>query len=138
LGGAQHELRKATFIAMFELNVETRFSAAHRLRDYGGKCERLHGHNWRVVVRLGSEGLNELGMVMDFQEVKKLLEGVICRLDHGYLNEVPPFDELNPTTEHIARHIAGELARGLRPGVSVRSVTCWESEGCGATYTPDG
>ena len=121
---------------MFELNVETHFSAAHRLRDYSGKCEHLHGHNWRVAVRLGSEELNEHGMVMDFHEARQLLETVISRLDHGYLNDVEPFDTLNPTTEHIARHVAGELARKLPLGIRVESVTCWESEKCSATYVP--
>ena len=118
---------------MYELTVNTHFSAAHRLRGYQGKCENLHGHNWVVTARLGGGKLNDLGMVMDFDEARKLLNQVVEKLDHAYLNEVEPFDSLNPTTENIAGHIAGELAGRFPEGVCVKAVTCWESEGCGAS-----
>lgn len=119
---------------MYELTVNSTFAAAHNLRDYCGECENLHGHNWRVEVVVGSDELDDLGMVMDFRDLKKAMAGVLGELDHGYINEVPPFDELNPTTENISRHIAARLG-GLLPGhVKVRRVSCWESERCAATY----
>lgn len=118
---------------MYELIVETHFGAAHRLRGYDGECENLHGHNWHLTVRLAGEKLNGLGMVMDFKEVKDLLNRVLDRLDHRYLNEVEPFDRLNPTTEHIAEYVARELSGQLPEPVRVSSVTCWESDNCGAT-----
>lgn len=122
--------------SMYELHVEGRFAAAHLLRDYPGKCERLHGHNWRVQVVLQGESTNHLGMLMDFKDAKALLGQVVGQFDHRYLNELPHFKQLNPTTENVARIICRELARRLPEDVSVRSVTAWESEGCGTTYRP--
>jgi len=122
---------------MYELMVGTHFAAAHKLRNYGGECENLHGHNWRIEVRLGSDKLNDQGMVMDFKEVKTLLEGVISRLDHKYLNEVEPFDALNPTTEHLASYVAAELSGRLPEPVRVMAVSCWESDRCAASYIPE-
>jgi 6-pyruvoyltetrahydropterin/6-carboxytetrahydropterin synthase len=119
---------------MFELTVHDGFAAAHNLRGYKGQCENLHGHNWRVTVVVGADELDELGMVMDFRDIKKALSEVLERLDHGYLNEVEPFDEINPTTEYLSRYIADELESNLPSRVSVRRVSCWESERCGATY----
>jgi len=121
---------------VYELKIETHFSAAHNLRDYVGKCERLHGHNYRVELVLGSAELGGGGMVMDFHDAKRVAADVLDRLDHAYLNEVPPFDELNPTTENIARHVAEQVAPALPDGVSVARVTCWESHKCAATYIP--
>jgi len=121
---------------MYELTVEATFAAAHNLREYEGECERLHGHNWRVVVIVAAEEVDRLGMVMDFRELKRALDAALQGLDHTYLNDVPPFDKLNPTTENICRHIAGRLAAELPCNVSVRRVSCWESEKCGASYLP--
>jgi 6-pyruvoyltetrahydropterin/6-carboxytetrahydropterin synthase len=122
---------------MFQLSIETHFSAAHRLREYQGKCERLHGHNYRVEVVLCGETLDRLGMLMDFQDGKGIVRDVVGRMDHQYLNEIPPFDKLNPTAEQVARQIAEEIGARLPVGVRVASVTCWESESCGARYVPD-
>lgn len=121
---------------MYELVVNADFSAAHKLRGYQGECERLHGHNWRVQVALEAERLDELGMVMDFREVKRLLQEVLRKFDHAYLNELPRFKEQNPTTENMARVLCEELAPRLPAHVRVGRVTAWESEGCGATYVP--
>ncbi len=121
---------------VYELTVAGSFAAAHRLRGYRGDCEKLHGHNWRVEVCLAAGRLDELGMVVDFREVKAALGEVLGRLDHGYLNEAPPFDERNPTTENLCRYIAEGLAGRLPAHVTVRRVTCWESEGCSASYRP--
>ena len=122
---------------MYEVRVETEFSAAHRLRGYDGQCEHLHGHNYRVVLALCCEDVNSLGMAVDFREVKGIADDVIGRLDHTYLNEVEPFDTMNPTAEQIARHIAEAVEDRVPPGVWVRGVTCWESDRCSATYLPD-
>ena len=120
----------------YELFVQHEFSAAHNLRAYQGKCEHLHGHNWRVDLRLAGSRLNNKGMLLDFVEAKRILAEVLDPFDHAYLNEVPPFDRLNPSSENMARIIAGAVARRVPKGVRVASVTCWESTRCAATYTP--
>ncbi len=119
---------------MYELVLKTDFAAAHNLREYHGNCERLHGHNWHIEVRLRAAKLNKLGMVMDFRDVKRVLKDVTDRLDHRYLNELEPFRKANPTTENIARFIFDGLAKALPKGVKPASVTSWESRGCGVTY----
>jgi 6-pyruvoyltetrahydropterin/6-carboxytetrahydropterin synthase len=120
----------------YELFITAEFSAAHNLRNYKGKCERLHGHNWRVDLRLAGSRLNKEGMLLDFVEAKHILAEVLDPFDHAYLNEAPPFDRLNPSSENLARVIAGAVARRVPRGVRVASVTCWESTRCAATYTP--
>ena len=122
----------------YELFVSDHFSAAHNLRAYKGRCERLHGHNWRVEVCLAGDDLDAEGMLLDFTEIKRLLAEVLDPLDHAYLNEVPPFDTLNPSSENLARVIAGRLAERLPAGVRLASVTTWESHRCAATYRPEG
>ncbi|HUV40107.1 MAG TPA: 6-carboxytetrahydropterin synthase QueD [Planctomycetota bacterium] len=122
---------------MYELVVEAHFASAHRLREYDGNCERLHGHNWRIEVRLAGERLNDLGMLCDFRDAKRIVREVTGRFDHRYLNDIPPFDELNPTTEHIARHLFDEVSKRLPDGVRAVSVTAWESDGSGVTYRGD-
>lgn len=119
---------------MFELIVETDFSSAHNLREYKGQCERLHGHNWKVQVVLKSEKLNTLGMVMDFRDVKIVVEDVINKFDHTYLNELPAFKVLNPTTENLSKVLYDELKNRLPVGIAVSKVTTWESDRCGAVY----
>jgi 6-pyruvoyltetrahydropterin/6-carboxytetrahydropterin synthase len=121
---------------VYELTVEGHFAAAHKLRGYQGECEKLHGHNWRVQVQVAGQELDDLGMLMDFRELKAALQDVLQVLDHEYLNEVQPFDRTNPTTENVCRHITGKLGAKLPGGVSVRRVSCWESDTCGATYVP--
>lgn len=120
---------------MFYLQVEDDFASAHQLRGYKGKCENLHGHNWRVMVRVKGEALGSLGMLMDFGDLKKLLKKSMDRLDHKFLNETAPFDTINPTSENIAKHLYEELGKGLPSGVGVHDVTVWESEKCAAVYS---
>jgi 6-pyruvoyltetrahydropterin/6-carboxytetrahydropterin synthase len=120
----------------YELTVRDHFSAAHNLRAYRGKCEHLHGHNWNVDLLLEGADLDEEGMLMDFAEVKQVLAGVLDRFDHQYLNEVPPFDRLNPSCENLARVIAEEVAARLPAGVRLAALTAWESERCSVTYRP--
>ena len=120
---------------MYELAVETNFSAAHQLRGYGGKCERLHGHNWRVNVYVTAEKLNEIGLAIDFNELKKIADEILTPLDHSCLNEVFPFTEINPSSENIAKWIYDNLKKKLSgKNVQVSIVTVWESENASATY----
>ena len=122
---------------MYEISVEEVFSAAHCLRGHKGKCEALHGHNWKVEAAICSEGLDELGLVLDFQELKAKLKSVLDKFDHGYLNELPPFDRINPSSENMARHICEELQRIIgKPGVKIVQVNVWESPGSRATFRP--
>ncbi len=116
-----------------------RFSAAHALRGYKGPCERFHGHNYEVEVAVEADGLDEAGLVIDFQELKKAVrEAVLGALDHAFLNEVPPFDELNPTSENIARHIYERVAERLDGGrARVAWVRVWETPDAWAEYHAD-
>ena len=119
---------------MFELVIETDFSAAHNLREYKGQCEKLHGHNWKVQVVLKAEKLDNLGMVMDFRDVKKIIGEILNKFDHTYLNDLQDFKVLNPTTENLSKILYTELKSDLPKGVKVDRVTTWESDRCGATY----
>ncbi|MGO8704491.1 MAG: 6-carboxytetrahydropterin synthase QueD [Candidatus Brocadiia bacterium] len=120
---------------MYELIVESEFSAAHRLREYRGACEKLHGHNYRVEMVVASEKLDALGMVADFRELKRVLQEAVERYDHGFLNELAEFREQNPTAENVARVLFEECSRRLARGVRARSITVWESPRCGARYS---
>jgi len=121
---------------MYEITIETHFSAAHRLRQYDGECERLHGHNWKVEISVISEILNELGMVMDFKDLKDKSKALINRFDHQYLNDIPPFDRINPTTENMAKYIFDELSKLINTeNIKISKVSIWESDTCSASYT---
>lgn len=119
---------------MYNLIVETNFAAAHNIRGYKGKCERIHGHNWKVQVVLISEKLDNLGMVMDFNDVKEMAHCILERFDHTYLNKLDEFAKENPTTENLATILYNELSKKLPAGITVSKVTAWESENCGASY----
>ena len=120
---------------MYELIIDSDFSAAHNLREYEGNCERLHGHNWKVRIRISSSKLDKLGMVADFRDVKKHLKAVLGDFDHNYLNDMKEFKRANPTSENIARVIYSKLSGKLPKAIRLKSVTAWESDGCGATYS---
>ena len=123
---------------MFELMVETHFSSAHRLRGYKGECEKLHGHNYKVQVFVIAERLNEIDIAIDFHELKKLAGEVIAPLDHGFLNEIFPFTEKNPSSENIAKWIYDSLRKKLNnDNIHLSAVTVWESETSSATYFED-
>jgi len=120
---------------MFELMVETHFSSAHQLRGYKGACERLHGHNWKVQVYVLAERLNDIDIAMDFHDLKRITEEVLAPLDHGFLNDIFPFTEKNPSSENIAKWIYDSLKKKLDDGdVNLSAVTVWESETASATY----
>ena len=123
---------------MYEIAVESHFDAAHFLRGYQGKCEALHGHRFRVVARVNAAGLDDAGMAYDFIELRKHLNYILGKFDHTCLNDVPPFDEINPSSEHLATTIYNELEKKLTGApVSVSSVEVWESPQSCATYRPD-
>jgi 6-pyruvoyltetrahydropterin/6-carboxytetrahydropterin synthase len=117
---------------MYLVSVRRHFDAAHALRGYGGKCERFHGHRFEVVAHVTASQLDRLGMAYDFRALKKDLDAIIDRLDHTNLNEIPPFDEINPSSENIARFIYDELKKSLK--VRLESVEVWESPDAWVTY----
>jgi 6-pyruvoyltetrahydropterin/6-carboxytetrahydropterin synthase len=120
---------------MYELMVESKFAAAHQLRGYKGKCENLHGHNWRVTVAVTAERLNEQGLAIDFNDLKKALRDVLDQLEHTFLNEIFPFTQINPSSENLAKWIYDTLAKKLNDdNVEVASVTVWESDSASASY----
>jgi 6-pyruvoyltetrahydropterin/6-carboxytetrahydropterin synthase len=120
---------------MYELMIESQFSAAHQLRGYRGKCEALHGHNWRVQVTVSSDKLNDIGIAIDFHELKAMSNEVISSLDHSFLNEVFPFTELNPSSENIAKWIFETIKKKIeKETCTLSSVTVWENETASATY----
>src|SRR3990172_2315808 len=98
---------------MFELMITSGFSAAHQLREYGGKCEAIHGHNWKVEVFVKSSALDKIGMVIDFAKMKEVTNSILSRLDHKNLNEVYPFTEKNPTAENISLWVFNQLSKEL-------------------------
>lgn len=120
---------------MFELMVETHFSSAHQLRGYKGACENLHGHNWKVQVFVLAGRLNDIDLAMDFHDIKKVTEEVLAPLDHGFLNDIFPFTEKNPSSENIAKWIYDSLKKKLdTEDINLSAVTVWESDTCSATY----
>lgn len=120
---------------MFELMIETHFSSAHQLRGYKGKCEKVHGHNWKVQVYVLAERLNEIDITIDFHDLKKMTEEIVGQLDHSFLNEIFPFTEKNPSSENIAKWIYDSLRKRIdNDDISLSAVTVWESETASATY----
>ncbi|OFZ83471.1 MAG: 6-carboxytetrahydropterin synthase QueD [Bdellovibrionales bacterium RIFOXYD1_FULL_53_11] len=127
---------------MYELRVQGRFSAAHKLRGYEGDCARLHGHSWRLEFALRAEGLDATGMAVDFKEIKQIIRDITGVWDHRNLSELEDFKEMNPTAENIARlaferfsqALSARAACASRAAHAVR-VTVWESENCSASYS---
>ncbi len=124
---------------MFEVSVEQTFAAGHALRNYKGACENVHGHNFKIQVTIEGQQLDGTGMLVDFLDVKQSMRDVIARLDHRFLNDVPPFDVKNPSAENIAEYFYEELTSGLVSNpvpVRVREVKVWETDIQSATYRP--
>jgi 6-pyruvoyltetrahydropterin/6-carboxytetrahydropterin synthase len=123
---------------MYELKIITQFAAAHRLENFYGKCEALHGHNWKVEVFLTGNRLDDAGLLMDFGVVKARTREVLEEIDHKYLNELAAFKDQNPSSENLARFLFERLAAVLnRDGVQVRRVNVWESDTSCAAYYQD-
>ena len=121
---------------MYEIGVRRRFSAAHRLRNYNGKCENLHGHNYTVELTVRGEGLVD-GMLMDFAQLKQKLDSVLKILDHGYINDIAPFTEIEPSAENIAQYLSTSLSVQISGTVTISSVKVWESDDNWAIYRPE-
>jgi 6-pyruvoyltetrahydropterin/6-carboxytetrahydropterin synthase len=121
---------------MFKIKVTSSFSSAHHLREYQGKCESLHGHNWRVEAVIASNVLDKSGMVIDFGIVKNYLRDILGGLDHKYLNEIEYFKTANPSSEEISRFIYNELKKRITTaGAKVDSVCVYETDTSCATYS---
>ena len=123
---------------MFEVSAQQTFAAGHALRNYRGKCENVHGHNYRVQVTVSGEQLNAAGLVVDFVELKRLMSQVIERLDHQFLNDIAPFDVLNPSAENLAKYFWDQISGSLKSEVpvAVSEVRVWETDTSIAVYRP--
>jgi 6-pyruvoyltetrahydropterin/6-carboxytetrahydropterin synthase len=123
---------------MFEVTIEETFAAGHALRNYRGKCENVHGHNYRAEVTLRGAELNAIGLLVDFVELKRVVHAVLDRMDHQWLNDFPPFDAINPSAENMAKYIYDEVSAALtaKEGVRVASARLWETDTASATYFP--
>lgn len=122
----------------YRLTVSTEFAAAHSLRDYPGDCSRLHGHNWKVEVDVDATALNEHGMGIDFKAIKQAARALAAELDHRNLNDLAPFDQINPTAENIAAWFYRGLAATLNSNnVRVTGVTLWETGTARVRYSEE-
>jgi len=122
---------------MFEVSVEYTFAAGHALRGYKGKCENVHGHNYKVQLVVGGEQLDSAGLLLDFVEIRKSMKEIVERLDHRFLNDLAPFDQLNPSAENIAKYFFDALEPQVRQrNLHVAAVTIWETDTTSATYRP--
>jgi 6-pyruvoyltetrahydropterin/6-carboxytetrahydropterin synthase len=123
---------------VYRISVEEHFDAAHALRGYKGKCEALHGHRFKVVAKIEASALDDIGLAYDFTGLKAHLNGVIARFDHVNLNDIPPFDKINPSSENIASTVYKELKSKLAGDkISLTAVEVWESPQTGVSYSPD-
>ena len=123
---------------MFEVSVERTFAAGHALRNYHGKCENVHGHNYRVQITVQGEQLDATGLLVDFLDLKHVMDEAIEYLDHRFINDLAPFDVLNPSAENIARYFYDRVRGGLKPGIPARisEVRVWETDTSSALYRP--
>ena len=123
---------------MYQISVDQDFDAAHYLRGYQGKCESMHGHRFQVVARVTAQTLDEIGLAYDFSELKEHLRDILASFDHTCLNDIPPFDKINPSSENIATAIHAELKTRLaRAPVSISCIEVWESPQSRVAYYPD-
>ena len=132
----QYSAQVGTTEFMFEVMIERNFSSAHQLRGYKGKCENLHGHNYRIEIYARGRELDNIGLLVDFVELKKAADDVVRYLDHRNINELPPFDvELNPSAENLARYFLERVASQIQDErVQIYKVRCFETPTSVATY----
>ena len=123
---------------MYQVSVEGHFDAAHFLRDYGGKCEKLHGHRFKVVVTVKSSKLNPSGLAYDFVELKHHLDTVLNKYDHASLNDITPFNKINTSSENIAVAVYNQLKGRFHGRVALVNVQVWESPQSWVTYSHEG
>ena len=121
---------------MYELQITTQFAAAHQLRNFRGKCEKLHGHNWRIDVFVEGEKLNDTGLLIDFKDLRDATDKILDELDHSFLNELPQFKDQNPSSENISAYIFTKLSSELNvTNIKVSKVTAWESDTASSSYS---
>src|SRR5215470_13683243 len=124
---------------MYEVTVEDSFAAGHYLRNYKGKCENPHGHNYKVRITLAGRELDKAGLLLDFKDLREVMKETIERLDHQMINDVAPFTDLNPSAENLAKYFydrSNEKLEGITRGrVRVKNVTIYETETTTATYS---
>ena len=121
---------------MFKLVVKKEFSSAHILHGHPGNCKRMHGHNWTVEAKVEGNNTNNIGMVIDFKDIKKNLADIVSKLDHRFLNEIEPFTENNPTAENISKYIYKELSKNINTdNIKVRQIKLWETDRSAVIYT---
>lgn len=124
--------------ATYNLKILADFASAHTLRNYPGDCSRMHGHNWKVEVEVKATALNEHEMGMDFKTIKTATRELAKTLDHRYLNEIPPFDTINPTAENIAKYFYQNLSKTLNNDIAqVSGVTLWETDRACVRYSEE-
>ena len=124
---------------MFQVSVEETFSAGHALRGYKGKCENVHGHNYRVRVTIEGPQLDSIGLLVDFTHVKQVIRGIIAGLDHQFINDLAPFKTVNPSAENLAKYFYEETKgqlKGMPSGAAISEVTVWETDTASAQYRP--
>ena len=121
---------------MFKLIVKKEFSSAHILYGHPGNCKRMHGHNWLVEAEVEGDNTNEIGMVIDFKDIKNNLKEIISNLDHQFLNDLEPFINENPTAENISKYIYKELSNNINTdNIKVSKIKLWETSNSAVTYT---
>jgi len=122
----------------YTLKILADFASAHTLRDYPGDCSRMHGHNWKLEVEVTANALNDHGMGMDFKTIKTATRELAKTLDHRYLNDIPPFDTINPTAENIAQYFYQNLSNTLNIDTAkISAVTLWETDRACVRYSED-
>ena len=122
---------------MFEVSVDYTFAAGHALRNYQGKCENVHGHNYKVRVTIAGNQLDSTGLLVDFVDLRAAIKAVVDRLDHRFLNDLSPFDQINPSAENLAKYFCDEIAPQFNDSrLRIQAVTIWETDLTSATYTP--
>lgn len=124
---------------MFQVSVEETFSAGHALRGYRGKCENVHGHNYRVRVTVEGPQLDSIGLLLDFTELKRVIREIIGRLDHQFVNDLEPFRTVNPSAENLAKYFYDEVTgqdKALPAGARVTDIVVWETDTASARYRP--
>ncbi len=121
---------------MFKLIVKKEFSSAHILNGHPGNCKRMHGHNWLVEAEVQGDNTNEIGMVIDFKDIKNNLKEIVSMLDHQFLNDLEPFINENPTAENISKYIYKELSNNINTdNIKVSKIKLWETNNSAVTYT---
>ncbi len=112
------------------------FSSAHILNGHKGSCKRMHGHNWKVEVEVSGNVLDNVGMVLDFKDIRNSTNEIVNKLDHRFLNDLEPFKEINPTAENIAKYIFSELSKIVNNNeTKIKSIKLWETEKSAVMYT---